>query len=397
VAQTNATSFYSDSINYYRLEHDVVLIDVRGTGHSNPLHCKQLQLKKDLKQQFTEMYPADAVKDCYDSLSKIADLTQYTTTNMAIDMEEIRKWLGYDKINLFGLSYGGRLAQVYMKMFPQSVASCVLWSPTTTYSKLPLYHAQYAEESISKIFNDCKNDSLCNLAFPNFKEEFKDLMRRGKNKAFEYKFKRVTGGTQDIVIPWFSFQTKIRSLMYTPLGIRQIPFIVHQSYLGNWQTFLSLFPDKSSYDDLIAEGLYLCVTCSEDVPYISKTEEDSLTRDTFAGDYRVEQQRNACNKWVRGTIPENFFEPVTSTIPTLLFSGYFDPVTAPSMAKKIVQTLPNSFLITIPTMSHMLDGLSNLECFDKMAVDFFNNPEVRPNIDCINRMLPMAYKTNEKQ
>src|SRR6267154_6320061 len=166
VAQTNATSFYSDSINYYRLEHDVVLIDVRGTGHSNPLHCRQLQFKGNLKQQFTEMYPVEAVSKCYDSLSKIVDLTQYTTTNMAIDMEEIRKWLGYDKINLFGLSFGGRLAQVYMKMFPNSVASCLLWSPTTTYSKLPLYHSFFAEESIKKIFKDCKDDSLCNLTFP---------------------------------------------------------------------------------------------------------------------------------------------------------------------------------------------------------------------------------------
>jgi hypothetical protein len=270
----------------------------------------------------------------------------------------------------------------------------VLWSPTTTYSKLPLYHAQYAEESIKKIFNDCKNDSLCNLAFPDFKEEFNDLMKSGKNKPFKYKFKSANGETENMVIPWYAFQTKIRSLMYSPLGIRQIPFIVHQSYLGNWQTFLSLFPDKSSYDDLIAEGLYLCVTCSEDVPYISKIEEDSLTRDTFVGDNRIEQQRNACSKWVRGTIPDNFFEPVTSTIPAVLFSGYFDPVTAPSTAKRIVKTLPNSFLITIPTMSHMLDGLSNAECFDKMAVDFFNNPAVRPNGDCINHMLPMAYKTN---
>lgn len=397
IAQTKATSFYLDSINYYRLDHDIVLIDVRGTGHSNPLHCKQLQLKMDLKQQFTEMYPVDAVKNCYDSLSKIADLTQYTTTNMAIDMEEIRKWLGYDKINLLGLSFGGRLAQVYMKMFPNSVASCVLWSSTTTSSKLPLYNALYAEESINKIFNDCKNDTLCNLTFPNFKEEFNDLMRRGKNEPFEYKFKNAIGETQNIIIPWYSFQTKIRSLMYSPLGIRQIPFIVHQSYTGNWQAFISLFPDKSSYDDLIAEGLYLCVTCAEDVPYISRMEEDSLTRGTFLGDYRIEQQRNACSMWVRGTVPDNFFEPVSSTIPTALFSGYFDPVTATSMAKQIVQTLPNSFLITIPTMSHTLDGLSNAGCFDRMVVDFFNNPEVRPNDDCIKDMLPMAYKTTEKQ
>ncbi|HEY5823820.1 MAG TPA: alpha/beta hydrolase [Cyclobacteriaceae bacterium] len=395
VAASAQASFFADSINYYRVKHDIVLIDVRGTGDSNPLHCRQLQFKEGLEEQFIEMYPIQDVKDCYDSLSKLADLAQYTTTNMAIDIEEIRKWLGYKTINLFGLSFGGRLAQAYMKMFPTSVESCVLWSPATTYQKMPLYHAQYAEESINKLFEDCKSDSLCNLAFPNLKSEFRNLMERGNRNAFEYKFKSANGKIKEVTIPWYSFHTKIRSLMYAPFGLRQIPFIVHQSYLGNWQPFITLFPSESSYDDFLAEGLYLCVTCAEDVPYIKKQEADSLSFGTFMGDYRVQQQTNACNHWVRGNIPEDFFEPVTSSIPTLLFSGYFDPITSPSMVEQIVQTLPNSFMISIPTMSHTFDGLSNPECFDKMVIDFFNTPGTRPESECISQMLPEKYKTTD--
>lgn len=395
VAATNAASFYTDSINYYRLQHDIVLIDVRGTGDSNPLHCQQLQFKENLEEQFTEMYPIEDVKDCYDSLSKLADLTQYTTTNMAIDVEEIRKWLGYKKISLFGLSFGGRLAQVYMKMFPASVESSVLWSPATTYSRIPLYFAQDADASLNNLFEDCKHDSLCNLNFPNVKAEFYDLMERGKRKSFEYKFISQNGEIKEVTIPWYSFHTKIRSLMYTPFGLRQIPFIVHQSYLGNWQPFISLFPSEGSYDDFIAEGLYLCVTCTEDVPYITQEEVDSLTVGTFMGDYRIQQQKNACSSWAKGIVTDKFFEPVTSDIPTLVVSGYFDPVTPPLMAEQIVQTLTNGYLVTIPTMSHTFDGLSNPECFDKMVVDFFNKPNTRPNSDCIQQMLPDKFKTQE--
>lgn len=395
VAATSGASFYADSINYYRVEHDVVLIDVRGTGDSNPLDCRQLQFKKGLEQQFTEMYPIQDVKDCYDSLSKFADLSQYTTTNMAIDVEEIRKWLGYNRISLFGLSFGGRLAQVYMKMFPNSIESCVLWSPTTTSSRMPLYHAQYAEASLNKLFSDCKRDSLCNLSFPNIREEFRELMEKGKRKSFQYKWKSKNGETKEVTIPWYSFHTKIRSLMYTPFGLRQIPFIIHQSYLENWLPFISLFPNESSYDDFIAEGLYLCVTCTEDVPYITKQEADSLSIGTFMEDYRIQQQKNACSNWTTGIVPDNFFEPVTSDIPTLVLSGYFDPITPPSMAELIVKTLPNGYVITIPTMSHTFDGLSNPECFDKMVVDFFNKPDSRPNSECIEQMLPDKYKTKE--
>ncbi len=395
VAATNGASFYADSINFYRVEHDVVLIDVRGTGDSNPLHCRQLQFKEGLEQQFSEMYPVHDVKDCYDSLSRLADLTQYTTTNMAIDIEEIRTWLGYGKINLFGLSFGGRLAQVYMKMFPASVENCVLWSPTTTSSRMPLYHAQYAEASLTKLFEDCKSDSLCNRTFPNIMAEFNDLVERGRKKPFVYPYKNQHGEIKEVTIPLYSFHTKIRSLLYMPFGLRQIPFIIHESYLGNWQSFISLFPSESSYDDFIAEGLYLCVTCSEDVPYITKQQADSLTQGTFMGDYRIQQQKNACRNWTQGIVPDNFFEPVTLDIPTLVVSGYFDPVTPPSMAEQIVQHLTNGYLITIPTMSHTFDGLSNPECFDKMVVDFFNKPDTRPADTCIQQMLPDKFKTRE--
>lgn len=393
IGVTTGGSFYADSINYYRIEHDIVLVDVRGTGNSNPLHCRQLQYQKNIEDHLGVMYPEQSVKECYDSLSMLADLTQYTTTNMAYDIEETRKWLGYNKISLFGLSFGTRLAQVYMKMFPGSVESCVLQSPTTTYSKLPLYHAQFAEESLGKLFDDCEEDSLCNASFPQIKKEFFSLMTKGKIKPFEYKFKQPNGETRNIAIPWYSFETKIRGLMYSPSGLRRIPFIIHQSYLENWLPFISLFPKKNSYNDFSAEGLYLCVTCTEDVPFISKKEIDSLTAGTFMGDYRVKQQIGACNNWTKGTVPDNYFVPLHSTIPTLVFCGYFDPVTPPSMATQIVKTLPNSFLVTIPTMSHVFEGLSNPECFDKIVVDFFNKPDTSPNIECIKQMLPDKYKT----
>jgi pimeloyl-ACP methyl ester carboxylesterase len=393
VSVTTGSAFYADSINYYRLNHDVVLVDVRGTGNSNPLHCRQLQYKKDLEHQLGEMYPVADVKDCYDSLSRFADLTQYTTTNMAIDIDQVRKWLGYEKINLFGLSFGTRLAQVYMKMYPNSVESCVLWSPTTTYSRMPLDHARFADESLNKLFKDCQDDSLCGRNFPNIRDEFRALAERAKENPFSYTTKTADGRLNVITIPWYSFHTKIRSLMYSPSGLRRIPFIIRESAAGNWEPFISLFPPGSTYDDFIAEGLYLCVTCTEDVPFISKEDIISLTKDTFMGDYRVAQQQQACANWTKGTVPDDYFEPLISNTPTLIFSGYFDPVTPPSVAGQIIQTLTNSYQITIPGMSHVFDGLANPECFDRIVADFYNNPTVKPNIECTNGMVPEKYRT----
>jgi len=388
VAATADATLFEDPSFEYRQYHDIVLVDIRGTGQSNPLNCPSLQIKKNLKEQMQDMYPPEAVKTCYEELSKVADLTQYTTTNVARDVEDVRKWLGYEKINLFGLSFGTRLALVYMKMFPASVESCILWSRLPTYGKMPLYHAKFAQESMQKIFSDCNHDSACHLNFPALESEFNSLMQKFNAKGHNYKI-----GNENITIPWNAFQTKLRTLMYSPGGIRQIPYLIHQTYLGNLDPFIALFPKGADTTDFIAEGLYLSITCSEDVPFIQSNEIGPLTNGTFMGTYRIDQQKNACSLWARGKVPNDYFAPVKTNIPTLIFSGGFDPVTGTSMAKEIATHLSNATLEIIPQMSHILDGLSHFDCFNAICIEFINHPHQSNLPDqCIQIMQPPPYK-----
>ena len=112
------------------------------------------------------------------------------------------------------------------------------------------------------------------------------------------------------------------------------------------------------------------------------------------GTYRVDQQKQACANWTKGTIPTDFLQPISSSVPTLILTGSFDPVTPPSMAKEISSTLPNSQLVEIPYMSHVFDGLQNEFCFDQMVIDFLNAPKQKlKSTDCIKLMTPPAYKT----
>ena len=281
IAATNNISFFADSTIPYRNYHDIVLIDIRGTGKSNGLDCPSLQIKQGIKDQLEEMYPKDAVKECYDFLSKKADLKQYTTTNVVKDIEDVRKWLGYKKINIYGLSYGTRVALVYMKMFPSSIESSILWSPVPTYARMPLYHAKFAQASLEKIFKNCELDSSCNNTFPNLTKEFNLLMESKIEKPFSFSYPNSSGNSEQILFSWNVFQTKLRTLMYAPFGIQQIPYIIHQTYLGNLNPFISLYPKNSDTSFFIAEGLYLCITCTEDVPFIGYKEINSLTKGTF--------------------------------------------------------------------------------------------------------------------
>ena len=390
VAAANSASFYADSTNPYRQKRDIVLVDARGTGNSNPLHCSSLQYKEDLKGHLEEMYPEAAVKQCADSLSKVADLTQYTTVNIVKDLEDVRKWLGYEKISLMGVSYGTRVSLVYMKLFPNSIDQVVLWSPTYTYSKMPQNHAIFAQRSIDQLFEDCGKNEACKQAYPNLGAEFIQL----KNKApFAYEYAKPDGKKEVIKISWDAFQTKMRTLLYSPGGMRRVPFLIHQTFMGNLQPFVDLFPKEPDYDLFLADGLYLCITCTEDVPFIEDDKIDSLTRGTFMGTYRIDQQKKACRNWPRGEITREFFEPVKSTIHTLIISGSFDPVTPTSMAEEIASTLPNSKLVIIPQMAHMFDGLSNESCFDRIVVDFLHGIK-NINTDCIKDMQPQPYRIN---
>lgn len=395
VAATAGADFFATKENPYRQNRDVVIVDVRGTGKSNPLMCPSLQVKENLQQQFREMYPVPAVKECYKQLSQQNDLTQYHTTNIVKDLEEVRKKLGYKKICLFGLSYGTRVSLQYMRMYPQSIESTVLWSPTTTYSRMPLYHATFAQASLNMIWDDCRKDTACNKAYPSIQTEFTELMNKWKTKPLTYELKDIAGGNQMVSISWHAFETKIRRLMYSPAGIRKVPYLIHEAWKGNLQPFIDLFPKGKNIDNFIAEGLYLCVTCTEDVPFIKAEEITSLTSGTFMETYRIDQQKQACANWAKGIIPDNFLQPVSASIPTLILTGSFDPVTPPSMAKEIIKTLPNSQLVEIPYMSHVFDGLSNESCFDDLAIEFLAAPQKKlKSQDCTKSMLPPPYKTS---
>jgi pimeloyl-ACP methyl ester carboxylesterase len=391
ISDTKNVFFYADRTNPYRQRHDIVLVDVRGTGKSNSLYCPLLQDRVTWDEKFDDMYPIEKVKQCYEELSKHADLTKYTTTNVVKDYEDVRKSLGYNKIDLFSLSYGGRVALTYMKMFPASIDKCILWSPANTNARMPLYHAAYAQNSFELLVKDCKQDSLCNANFANFEKEFYWLKQ---HSPFSIDIKDCVGSKKKYKVSWDVIETKLRQLMYSPAELRAIPYIVHQLYLGNFDPFVQLYPLNTS--KIFSEGFYLCVTCAEDVPFIHPEEIAPFTNETFLGTYRIDQQKQACANWARGNIPKDFLTPVHSTVSTLIFSGGLDPITPPSSIKEIASHLPNSQLVFIPNMSHLFDRLSHIDCFDKIATNFLDQPAgEKLNLSCIEQMKPGPYKIEE--
>ena len=392
VASTAGAAFYSTEGKKYRRRHDVVLVDQRGTGKSNRLSIPQ---EKTPESDLREMYPVDYVMRMRDALQKHADLAQYTTSIAMDDLDDVRAWLGYDRINLFGLSYGTRAALVYLRQHPTHVRTITLLGVAPTYLRMPMYHAQAAERAMDLLLDQCEHDAKCRQAFPQIRSDWMKVLTDLQAAPARVQYEP-TGDKRAAVMLEIErdvFAEKIRNFLYGRDKASQIPFIVHEGAKGNFAPFLrqAIGP---SIPDMIADGMYLCVTCAEDVPFIDQAEAAKLNADNPFGNYRIVQQTRACGMWPRGEIPADFREPVRSSVPALIFSGNFDPVTPPQRGEEVARYLSNSRHVVVPQAAHGIDGLTNADCVDKIILQFIEKADAKDlDVSCVDRMAPPPFAT----
>ena len=394
VPATDAAYFFANE-SAYRDRRDIVLVDIRGTGDSNPLHCNLVGDSTILQNFLNEMYPPELVADCRHELEKRADLTQYTTANAMADIDEVRAALGYESINILGISYGGRAAFVYARAFPERVRSIALFGPADIESKMPLYHAHEAEEAFDSLFVDCRRDSACNKTFPNLEQELRALVTRLRNETVNTSYEDPrTKRLQTVNLRADVLVEALRTALYSSSGARQVPWIVQQAAVGNFAPFLDrLIPTDFGYPPFLAEGAYLSITGAEDAPFIDAAEVDSLTAGMLLGDYRVAQQRRAATLWPRGNLPEDYFADLSVDAPTLILQGGRDPVIG---CHKAIKYFANGREILIPQMSHIASGLSNEECLDDIILKFYETLDLqRIDASCIESMAPPPFKVSE--
>ena len=390
-SSADGAGFYAGPGKEYRRRHDVVCVDQRGTGKSNRLAIPR---QKTPQYYLSEMYPVDYVREMRQALEKRADLTKYTTSIAMDDLDDVRAWLGYDGINLFGLSYGTRAALVYLRQHPEHVRSAILLAVAPTDLKMPLHHAESGARAMDLLLNECERDPACHAAFPQIRDDWKNVLAQLEKQParVEYSAPDKSAPTT-VAIQREVFGEKIRSWMYGPDKAARIPLIVHHAAGGDFAPFLKEVIGPS-IPDFVADGMYLSVTCAEDVPFIDPAEAANLTAGNPFGDYRVFQQTRACSMWPRGEIPTDFLEPVRSNAPVLIFSGNLDPVTPPEYGEEVAKYLPNSRHVIISHAGHGVDGLTDPGCIDRIAIEFLDNGDAK-NLDtsCIQGMKPPPFAT----
>jgi pimeloyl-ACP methyl ester carboxylesterase len=390
-SSADAAGFYAGPGKVYRRRHDVVCADQRGTGQSNRLAITR---EKTPQYYVSEMYPIDYVKQMRHALEQHADLTKYTTSIAMDDLDDVRAWLGYDRISLFGGSYGTRAALVYMRRHPDHVRSAILLAVAPTDLKMPLHHSESGARAMDLLLGECERDPPCHTAFPQIRDDWKNVLEQLEKQPARVEYSPPGKDTRTTVeIQRGVFGEKIRSWMYGRDKAARIPLIVHHAANDDFAPFLqqAIAP---SIPDFVADGMYLSVTCAEDIPFITSEEAAKLTAGNPFGNYRVFQQMRACGMWPRGEIPTDFHEPVSSNVPVLIFSGNMDPVTPPNYGEEVARHLPNSRHVVIPEAGHGVDGLTDSDCIDRITLEFLDKGDATNlDVSCVQRMAPPPFVT----
>ncbi len=378
-------------VREFRERRDIVLIDQRGTGKSNGLDCNMSGDPSDVARLASEFLAKAEVEKCRARLEKHADLTQYNTEYSADDVEEVRAWLGYGKINLFGGSYGTTSAQVYLRRHPGSVRAVILDGLAPVDEPIPLHHAAAGQRAADLLFAECAADPACHAAFPNPGAELRAVMERVE-KGIEVEVRDPRTKKLVKVLPNRGVVADgIRLFLYGGEvdGKNSLPLRLHQAFGGDYRPLVeAALGSRRGLEQALEEGMWLTLTCTEDIPRIDPAIVPRETANTYLGDYRVRTQTEACKIWPRGKVSESYWDLVRSDLPVLMISGERDPVTPPSFGERVARGFPNGLHLVVPHGGHGSDG----DCMNGIIVEFLKRASTKGlDTSCVAQSKPAKF------
>jgi pimeloyl-ACP methyl ester carboxylesterase len=346
---------------------DVVLVDQRGTGKSNPLVCNFRGDAKEMRGYFAEGLTSEAARACRTELEKNADLRLYTTTIAMADLDDVRAALGYDKVNVYGGSYGSTAALSYLNFYPQRVRTATMLGVSPPDAPLPLSFGKGVDHAINRLLDDCAADEKCKAAFPDLRKDWSAVVANiGKGPVTFDALNPYTQQKQQVTMTREGFAESMRLVLYNPTVMSLMPAVIHEMSQGNYSHFaFYAYQLIRGTDNGIARGMQLSVICVEDIPFLKEPEIQSAMGGTFYGADKAHAYIRACEQWPRGEMPAKFRQPIKSDVPVLIFSGELDPVTPPDLATPLLRWLPNGRQIMMHNATHY-----SYECQENLAREF---------------------------
>lgn len=383
-----SSEVYDEVIAPLIVDRDFVVIDPRGVGYSRPLlECEAV--KRTYLSDVQGKFPADqrasyyegALLTCKNELNAMGvNLSTYTSIQMAADARDALVALGYHQANLYGVSYGTRLAQLVMRDHPEVVRSAILDSVVPIEAQILNTDNNAFERSLQTLFEDCKADPACAAAYPDLESVYEAVAAQLDSQPIHVE----TPIEKDMTVVQFvdgaAFRNIILWMLRDPRTINAIPQFIYHTRDGE-RSMLNLsiaFPVYAF--DPISIGVYISVTCRDQIYVMSMDKLD-------------ETIRKLCRVWdAQPPLPgEN--DPLISDIPILILAGRYDPVTPVSFAEQLAGHLSHGKMVVFPNQGHAPSTTRVSDCPAKLITSFLLDPNASLDTSCLNESQSINFVT----
>ena len=401
-ALATAALGFDETFLPYQENRDFIMFDQRGTGFSEPaLECPEstvasneraaqhLTVEEDIKST------VEAINACRDRLvSEGVDLAAYSSRESAADLNALREALGYDEWNLYGTSYGTKLALTAMRDFPEGIRSVILDSThpleVDFYSSIP----RNANRAFGTLFDSCASDPLCGSSYPDLRPDFYELVDTLNQEPVLTEIAHpITGNTLDVLITGDVLVAFLFQALYSTDLIPLLPEVLSDVNVGNLGSLNTILGLLMVTDDLLSLGMHLSLRCGEEVAFESRERVSAHVEPypRLRGFIDRNPIFDVCTTWGAKAADPIENRPVISDIPTLVLAGEFDPVTPPEWGLVAASSLSNSYYFEFSGMGHGVSVVG--DCPISIALAFLDDPLSEPDSSCIADLGSPRYVT----
>jgi len=363
----SAADFYLSAraaFEQIRRDRDILVIDQRGTGRSAPLACPQVNAAS-LDQTNVEALPG-LMQACLAELG--GDPRSYTTSVAVADLDAVREALGIETWSLYGVSYGTRVAQHYLRRYPEHTRALILDGVVPSDVPLGPDVAVQAQRVLDQISARCAAQADCAARYPSFAAQTRSLLSGLAAEPVSLSLADpLTALPQRTALTRDQVASVIRLLSYTPQSAALLPLLIDAAASGN---YVPIAAQSQMIAGEIESGLSLpmhnAVVCTEDVPYFASDLSAALAP-TYLGTSIVDALRAACSVWPAGVLEADLRAPLRSDHPVLLLSGDADPITPPEYGDRVLENLSNARHLVGRGQGH---GLAGIGCVPRLMREF---------------------------